>query len=232
MNFLETLHYARSELNCEISSCELFAARLKLEAFTKLSQTYVQGDVSIGFRSYINPYSQIRHTQIGRYTSIADGVILSPNKHPARWFSTHPELVVKSTTSDAEAVGDLRITVGNDVWIGARAIIMGGVQIGDGAIIAAGAVVTKNVEPYQIVGGVPARLIGYRFQDFVIEKLKKIYWYNYDVTSLPAVDMSDVLGVLRLIEDLAAKNELPVVSSSEVTLVCYEKCYVDAVNGA
>lgn len=68
--------------------------------------------------------------------------------------------------------------IGNDVWIGTRAIIMDGVNNGDGAIIAAGAVVTKDVPPYAVVGGVPAKIIKYRFSSEIIERLNVIQWWN------------------------------------------------------
>lgn len=71
------------------------------------------------------------------------------------------------------------IVIGNDVWIGANAVILPGVNIGDGAVIAAGAVVTKDVEPYAIVGGVPAKLIRYRFSNDIIKKLLQIKWWNW-----------------------------------------------------
>ena len=71
------------------------------------------------------------------------------------------------------------VTIGNDVWIGANVIILSGVSIGDGAIIAAGAVVTKDVEDYSIVGGVPAKLIKYRFSKEQIHRLQKIKWWDW-----------------------------------------------------
>ena len=72
------------------------------------------------------------------------------------------------------------VKIGNDVWIGAYAVILPGVTIGDGAVIAAGAVVTRDVEPYSIVGGVPARHIKYRFSKTVIDALQRIQWWNWD----------------------------------------------------
>lgn len=75
---------------------------------------------------------------------------------------------------------NLPIFIGNDVWIGAYAVILPGVTIGDGAVIAAGAVVTKDVEDYSIVGGVPAKHIKYRFSKNVIEELKEIQWWNWE----------------------------------------------------
>ena len=227
MTLQENLNLVRSQRGCEFILCELYAARLTIEGFTRIEQTYIQGDCFVGQFSYVNSFSQIRHAKIGRYTSIADGVILSPNKHPARWFSTHPQLVRQSSTPDTEAVGDRRVIIGNDVWIGARAIVMGGIAIGNGAIVAAGAVVTKPVEPYQIVAGVPAKVIGYRFSKTLIERLEKVQWYNYDVRTLGPVDMSDVLGVLNLIECGIEDEALPILKTNVVTLVSTDRCIIN-----
>ena len=71
-----------------------------------------------------------------------------------------------------------KVIIGNDVWIGSHALILGGVKIGDGAVIGAGAVVTKDVPPYAVVGGVPARIIKYRFSQEIIDKLLEIKWWN------------------------------------------------------
>ena len=72
------------------------------------------------------------------------------------------------------------VIIGNDVWIGANVIILPGTWIGDGAILAAGAVITKNVEPYAIVGGVPAKIIKKRFSDKIIEKMLLIKWWDWE----------------------------------------------------
>lgn len=73
-----------------------------------------------------------------------------------------------------------RVIIGNDVWIGDGVFIKSGVVIGDGAVIGANAVITKDVPPYAIVAGVPARIIKYRFENEIIQNLKKIQWWNYD----------------------------------------------------
>lgn len=92
--------------------------------------------------------------------------------------------------------------IGNDVWIGANAIILQGVTIGDGAIIAAGAVVTKDVPPYAIVGGVPAKVIKYRFSDEVILKLLQIKWWDkpeeWIIQKLEK--FTDVSGFVKFVE--------------------------------
>ena len=104
-------------------------------------------------------------------------------KHPTDLASTHPAFY--STGKAFKTFADRNyfeeyenISIGHDVWIGSRTIIMGGVKIGNGAIVAAGAVVTKDVEPYSIVGGIPARHIKYRIQKDKIDLLEKTEWWN------------------------------------------------------
>lgn len=119
--------------------------------------------------------------KIGNYCSIGDDVrfILSM-EHYTNHISTYPFKVmcIKSEQFEAIAKGD--IIVDDDVWIGQRATILSGVNIGQGAVIAAGAVVTKDVPPYAVVGGVPAKIIKYRFSPEIIEKLMKIDYSKLD----------------------------------------------------
>lgn len=93
------------------------------------------------------------------------------------------------------------IVVGNDVWIGYEAVILSGVKIGDGAIIGARALVTKDVPPYSVVGGVPAKIIKQRFSAEVIEKLQKIKWWNFspevlreNISAIQSGDISALIG--------------------------------------
>ena len=88
----------------------------------------------------------------------------------------------KNVASAWDNKGD--IIIGNDVWIGYEAVIMAGVHIGDGAVIAARAVVTKDVPPYTIVGGTPARKIRMRFEEETIAKLQQIQWWNWPVEKI------------------------------------------------
>ena len=89
--------------------------------------------------------------------------------------------------------------IGNDVWIGDRTVIMSGVKIGDGAIVAAGAVVTKDVPPYAVVGGVPARVIKYRFDEATIRRLLDLQWWKYDIADFGDVDWSDAPAAIEAI---------------------------------
>lgn len=125
---------------------------------------------------------------IGKFCSIACGTkfMFTSGNHSLKSLSTYTfpiffdewNLDAKNITSAWDNKGD--IVIGNDVWIGYEAVIMPGVKIGDGAIVGTRAVVTKDVPPYTIVGGVPARPIRKRFDDETIEKLLKIKWWDWD----------------------------------------------------
>lgn len=140
---------------------------------------------SIGDFSYVGSESRIQYTHIGKFCSIGPEVRIGLGKHPTHFKSTHPAFYDK----DSSYYGIMpeytnpnpeyeTITIGNDVWIGCRAMVLDGVTIGDGAIIAAGAVVTKDVPPYAIVGGVPAKIIKFRFQPNEIQKLLESKWWK------------------------------------------------------
>lgn len=121
---------------------------------------------------------------IGSYCSIGSGAVfmMAGNQgHNLKWISTFPFYfqanIFKSSKNGFEKVGNT--TIGNDVWIGSEAMIMPGVTIGDGAVIAARAVVTKDVEPYTVVGGNPATFIKSRFNESEIKKLLIMKWWNW-----------------------------------------------------
>lgn len=127
---------------------------------------------------------------IGKFCSIACGAkfIFNAANHTLKSFSTYPFPLFAEWDEAATVVeawdnkGD--IVVGNDVWIGFDAVIMSGVHIGDGAIIGTRAVVTNDVPPYTIVGGVPAKTIRKRFDDIAIELLQKAKWWDWDITAI------------------------------------------------
>ncbi len=125
---------------------------------------------------------------IGKFCSIAVGVrIVASGEHNYRAVSTFPfyaHYLKKNAEKDTFTKGE--VIIGNDVWIGANAIILSGVTIGDGAVIGAGSVVTKNVPPYAIFAGVPAKLIKFRFNQDTIDNLLKIRWWDWDEQFLTA----------------------------------------------
>jgi acetyltransferase-like isoleucine patch superfamily enzyme len=139
----------------------------------------------IGNYSYCSRNLLIQNTTIGNYCSIANDVIIGLGTHPLDLFSTSPlfykrinplKLELVKENLDIEEYKPIRIE--HDVWIGTRAIIMDGVQIATGAVVAANSVVTKNVPPYAIVGGIPAKIIKYRFSEFQRENLLKSNWWE------------------------------------------------------
>lgn len=140
---------------------------------------------SIGYASYIGENCTV-NAQIGKYCSIASNVNTVRGSHPTKdWVSTHPAFFSLNkqcgmTYSYEQRFAEFKspIVIGNDVWIGDSALIMDGVCVGDGAVVAAGAVVTADVPPYAIVGGVPARIIRYRFSEEEIARLLEIEWWN------------------------------------------------------
>jgi hypothetical protein len=111
-------------------------------------------------------------------------------KHPTRWLATHPSFFSTAGQAGYLSFSEVEFdelpwtSVGSDVWIGARSIVLDGVNVGDGAIIAAGAIVNKDVPSYAIVGGIPARVIRYRFDQEVIMELLSWRWWDLPIETL------------------------------------------------
>ncbi len=121
---------------------------------------------------------------IGAFTSIATNVNISLGNHPTDRVSTHPFFYLKEFGFRDDSRMEVApkggpVTIGHDVWIGRDVTILTGITIGHGAVIAAGAVVVKDVPPYAIVGGVPGKLIRYRFDEPTIEKLLESAWWTW-----------------------------------------------------
>lgn len=139
---------------------------------------------SIGRYSYIGIGSWVCETDMGAFCSIASNVNIGLGNHTMSLKSTSPIFTEArnatgySWIKQSVAPPFKRVKIGNDVWIGYGALILGGVTIGDGACIGAGAIVTKDVPPYAIVGGVPAKILKYRFSENTIDELLKEKWWN------------------------------------------------------
>lgn len=142
------------------------------------------------------------HLYVGNFCSIADDVLFVLNsEHNIKNISTYPFKVKWGKTMyEAGTKGD--IVVGDDVWIGTRATILSGVKIGQGAVIAAGAVVAKDVPPYAVVGGVPAKILHYRFSDDLIDELLKVDYAQLD-ESVVEKHIEDLYRCLSDAEQLA-----------------------------
>lgn len=171
-------------------------------AWTEIGPHTMMAESSFGDYSYIAGEGQVIYAEIGKFCSIASQVRINPGNHPMQRVTQHHMTYRRRqydfAPTDDEAFFDwrrgARCMVGHDVWIGHAAIIMPGVKISTGAVVGAGSVVTKDVAPYMIVVGVPARPIRTRFAVPIIEKLLRIAWWNWDRELLEArfEDLNDV----------------------------------------
>lgn len=189
----------------------------RFEGMNRLTTDVTLLTSSIGYASYIGNRSFIKNTKIGRYTCIATDVMTVAGSHPtSKFVSIHPAFYSTRKQSGFTYVsegkfGDFNyidenqkftVMIGNDVWIGSGVKIMEGITIGDGAVVAAGAIVTKDVPPYAIVGGVPAKVIKYRFDSEMIKMLLELKWWEKDQVWIKshADDFDDVEKLFANIE--------------------------------
>lgn len=134
--------------------------------------------------SYIGKSSILHNTIIGKFSSISDCCVIGLPGHPTNHLSTSPIFTApfnalrEKWVKDRVYKSEINVEIGNDVWIGYGVMIPNNIKVGDGAIVAAGAVVTKDVPPYAIVGGVPAKIIKYRFDEEKIKRLLELKWWE------------------------------------------------------
>ena len=186
------LHKCKVRTFCRFGRGTIIDSKAYFEGKNKLSNHTVFLNSTLGYASYVSDNSFIKNATIGRYTCIANEVMTVAGNHPLDFSSVHPAFYSKSHISSyvtCNKFSDFRyldnkkkisIRIGNDVWIGARATLLEGITVVDGAVVAAGSVVTKDVPPYAIVGGVPAHVIKYRFNETTINKLLRLQWWNKD----------------------------------------------------
>lgn len=186
--------------SCTVKNCIL-------GPYTELGDHCVLEETELGAYSYCFGGNDIIYSSIGRFASIATGVRINPVQHPHRIRAAAHHFTYRCSHygfgPDDDGLIEWRrnnrVTVGNDVWMGHGAIVMGGVSIADGAVIAAGAVVTHDVAPYEIVGGVPAKHIGWRYDEATIAAMLRIKWWNWSHNELAARvrDFDDVAGFIK-----------------------------------
>lgn len=179
-----------------------------LEPFTNHP---AEGIMPLGSYSYSHSYSR-SVVAVGRYCSIGEGLVAFGNTHPIDWASTSPVFYQRRKLREwggdkdqIEAMApfvadDAPITIGNDVWIGDGVRIKQGITIGDGAIIAVNSLVTKDVAPYSIVGGVPARLIRMRFESSMIDTFLEVAWWKFGISDIIDLQPEDPQSFLRSVQ--------------------------------
>jgi acetyltransferase-like isoleucine patch superfamily enzyme len=176
-------------------------AQDKVSPFTNQDRNFAKfliGDWTYG-KPVIYQWGEETKLSIGRFCSFAEGVkIILGGEHRTDWVSTYPFSVLfeaaRGVKGHPATKGD--VLIGNDVWVGSQAMILSGVTIGDGAVIGAGSVVCKDVAPYSIVAGNPARQIRLRFDEVTNQALLKMAWWNWPIAkveeALPLILSGDI----------------------------------------
>ena len=160
---------------------------LKVGKFNTIYEYVSLKNVELNDYTYVSKHTEIMNAKIGKFCSIGEQCKIGLGMHPSNFISTHPIFYstlqqaqitfVKENNSDEYKM----INIENDVWIGTRVMIMDGVSIKNGAIIAAGSIVTKDIPAYAIVAGIPATIIRYRFTKEECQKLENFKWWDKDI---------------------------------------------------
>lgn len=162
----------------------------QMERPSKIEAQTTAINVDMGYYSYCGYNCTLINCTIGRFCSIADNVHIGLASHPMEWVSTSPafykgrDSIPKNLASLSYCPDTPKTVIGHDVWIGQGVLIKSGITIGTGAVIAMGSVVTKDVLPYTIVGGNPAKIIRYRFSPELADRLLASKWWEKDLAFL------------------------------------------------
>jgi acetyltransferase-like isoleucine patch superfamily enzyme len=175
-----------------------------------LGDLLIRSDTRVGCFTEIGQHVEVQAADLGRYCEIGNNTTVGATGHPLTWTSVssfqykkatwgwHPS-ASESQVIDPEAggrqsfrsVGPDRASIGNDVWLGAGVVVLRGVTIGDGCIVAANAVVTKDLPPYTICGGLPAKVIRSRLPDELRDELADLRWWRYSPNQLAGIPFDD-----------------------------------------
>lgn len=172
-----------------------------LGPWTEVASDCILENVVLGAYSYTQPFGFFQNTEVGKFANIAAQVRVGPTMHPMdrptlHHFTYRRKAYGLAETDDEEFFAwrrAQRATLGHDTWIGHGATVMPGVTVGHGAVVGSGAVVTKDVEPYTVVVGVPARPLKRRFSPTVAEALMAVAWWDWDHSTLQE-RMADFCG--------------------------------------
>ncbi len=187
------------EFNCILKDCS-FGEYVEIGSNNNIQETIIDS------YSYTSENCQIIDSNIGKFVNIASYVRLNPGQHPMHWASQHHMLYRRNIFgfgADDLSFFDWRrekkVRIGHDVWIGHNVTVMGGVTIGNGAVIGTGTIVTKNIPPYAIAVGNPAKVIKYRFDEIMIDKLEAMSWWNWEHETIHA-RIDDFSNIEQFIE--------------------------------
>lgn len=168
-------------------------------------------NVEIGKYTFINYDTVVyKNVKIGRYCSIGRNCEIGLSSHPVEFLSTHLfQIKDNNLFSNAHGYEELNkidwiehknVIIGNDVWIGSKVSIMNGINIGNGAIIGTGSIVTRDVEPYTIIIGAPAKIIRKRFTDIIIKELEYLKWWELNFEDLGDINFSNVEETIKILK--------------------------------
>ena len=176
-------------------------------SYVELGDHCIAEETAFGDYTYLFGSNDVIFATLGKFNSIATGVRINPVNHPMRERVAAHHLTYRAAHyglgEDDPSIIQWRrarpVVTGNDVWIGHNAVILGGVTLGDGAVVGAGAVVTHDAAPYEIVGGVPAKPIRKRFSDGEIAQLLALSWWDWPpekiAASIDAIQSGDLEGL-------------------------------------
>lgn len=189
----------------KLNNCKPGHTRIFAESNVAINNCELHGTIYVGFGSYINSGAIRGTTEIGRYCSIGRDVKIGLGSHNLSSLSTSSFLEHLGNKEDAPDVciqksPERHLIIGNDVWIGDNTLIKKGIKIGDGAIIGAGSIVTKDVPNFAVIVGAPAKIIKYRFSNEIIDKLEHLQWW--DISPEILNKLPEGLSVERYIEML------------------------------
>lgn len=180
---------------------------VQLGKYTEIKSHSTLEETQMGDYSYCAGYNQIYAANIGKFCSIATFVRINPGNHPcytrvAQHHFTYRCSLFGFGEDDAQFFQNRMqqvVTLGHDVWLGHHVTVMPGVTIGNGAVVGSGAVVTRDVEPYAVVVGVPARKIRMRFSDTVICGIESTHWWEWDHDTIRErlADFNDISGFIQ-----------------------------------
>ena len=189
VNYLYKTQYKKSIIESYIG----LKKKSNFEDFLTIRKNVeIHGNIKIGAFTLLNRYTVLSELvkEVGRFSSVGPNVYLGPGNHDynhttsrgvpdvAKFLNIALDLSLIEQIKYEKSLINKETHIGHDVWIGGHSVILNGIKVGDGAVIASNSVVTKDVEPYSIVGGVPAKFIKFRFEKEVIEQLMKIDFYN------------------------------------------------------